>query len=123
MAIIKKEKFLKDIAMRIGRGTMHFEAEDRPEVMMGGRQVFVSAVGYDFLLGEMAYSVSNGRGDILPSAHGVRKLGDLDVKTLSAVQSTVNEYARLRQERTRNLVNIESRVRQAAPRQMKGIGI
>ena len=119
MAIVKKEKFLKDIAMQLGRRTVHFEEEDRPSLMMGGRRVYVAAVGYDFLLGGMAYSVSNARGDILPSSHGVRQLGELDVKSLLAVKMAVDEYSRLRRERTRNLVNIESRMRQTSKKSVK----
>ena len=121
MAIIRKEKYLKDIAMRVGRGTMHFEDEDRPVVQMGGRQVYVAAVGYDFLLGEMAYSVANERGDILSSARGVRRLGELDIKTLASVGAKVGEYAAMRQERMRNLVNIESRMRQVSRKAAKGV--
>lgn len=123
MAIVKKEKFLKDIAMRLGRGSMHFEEEDRPVVMMGGRQVFVAAVGFDNLLGGMAYSVANANGEILPSAHGVRKLSDLDVKTLAAVGSVVVEYARMRQERSRNVTNIQSRLHETSRRSGKGLSL
>ena len=122
MAIIKKDKYLKDIAQRIGRGSMFFEAEDRPSLMMGGRQVFVSSVGFDLLSGEMTYSVSNSKGEVLPSAKGVRRLGELDVKSLSELGRVVGPYAELRKERTRNLVNLESRMYQSSPkRSVKGV--
>lgn len=111
MAIIRKEKYMKDIAIRIGRGSMFFEAEDRPSLMMGGRQVFVSSVGFDLLSGEMTYQVSNSKGEILPSAKGVRPLAELDVKSLSGIDKVVGEYADLRRSRTRNLINVESRLR------------
>ena len=122
MAIIKKDKYLKDIAQRIGRGSVFFEAEDRPSLMMGGRQVFVSSVGFDLLSGEMTYSVSNSTGEILPSARGVRRLGELDIKSLNEVSRVVATYADLRMERTRNLVNLENRVRQVSPKRgLKGV--
>ena len=124
MAIIKKDKFLKDIATRIGRGQMYFEMEDRPSLMMGGRQVYVSSVGYDNLSGEMAFSVSNSKGEILSSARGIRRLADMDAKSLSTVCDVVNEYASLRAERTRNLVNMETRMRQVTGRRpVKGVTI
>lgn len=123
MAIVKKEKYLKDIAQRIGRGSMFFEAEDRPMFMMGGRQVFVSSVGYDNLSGEMAYIVSNQEGRVLPSAKGVRCLAELDITSLVKVQDVVKTYDGLRKERTRNLVNMETRMRlvSVARRPAKGI--
>lgn len=122
MAIIKKDKFLKDIATRVGRGSMFFEMEDRPSLMMGGRQVYVSSVGYDNLSGEMAFSVSNSKGEVLSSAKGIRRLADMDAKSLSAVSAVVSEYADLRAQRTRNLVNLETRMQQVAVRRhAKGI--
>ena len=122
MAIIKKDKYLKDIAQRIGRGSVFFEAEDRPSLMMGGRQVFVSSVGFDLLSGEMTYSVSNSTGEILPSTRGVRRLGELDIKSLNELSRVVAAYADLRMERTRNLVNLENRVRQVSPKRgLKGV--
>lgn len=122
MAIINKNKYLKDIATRIGRGSVFFEVEDRPSLMMGGRQVYVSSVGYDTLLGEMAYTVSNERGDILTSSKGIRPVKELDIKSLVSVSHVVAEYSALRQERTRNLVNMEARMRQVSPkRPVKGV--
>ena len=121
MAIIKKDKYLKDIATRIGRGSVYFEEEDRPMLLMGGRQVYVASVGYDFLLGEMAYTVSNDRGDILPSAHGARRLAELDFKTLSKIGETVNEYSALRRERSRNMANIQARVGRLSENRRKGV--
>lgn len=112
MAIIKKEKYLKDIAMRIGRNSMFFEAEDRPSLMMGGRQVFVSSVGYDLLSGEMTYTVSNKAGSTLLSEKGVRKLAELDIKTLSGLDEVVKRYEELRKSRTRNINNVSSRLLQ-----------
>lgn len=116
MAVIRKDKYLKDIATRIGRGSMFFEMEDRPSVMMGGREVFVGSIGYDNLCGEMTYTVSNSRGDVLPTAHGVRRLVELDVRTLSQLSGLVGEYQRLRQSRTQNLVNLETRMRSLEPK-------
>ena len=112
MAIIRKDKYLKDIANRIGRGSMFFEADDRPALLMGGHQVYVSSVGYDMLSGEMTYAVSNLKGEVLPSARGIRRLGEL-----------VSRYSDLRRERTRNLVNVETRMRQITPlkRPVKGV--
>lgn len=124
MAIINKEKYLKNIAFRLGRGSVFFEAEDRPSLMMGGRQVFVSSVGYDFLSGEMTYSVSNQKGEILPSAKGVRRLVELDVKSLSGIDKVVGYYSELRRNRSRNLVNVETRLRQSArTRSPKGMAL
>ena len=82
--------------------------------MMGGRQVFVSSVGFDLLSGEMTYQVSNSKGEILPSAKGVRPLAELDVKSLSGIDKVVGEYADLRRSRTRNLINVESRLRMSS---------
>ena len=124
MAIIKKDKYLKDIATRSGRSAMYFEAEDRPSLMMGGRQVYVSSVSFDQLSGEMIYTVSNMKGETLPSARGIRRLGELDVKSLSDVGRVVGRYTEMRQARTRNLVNVETRMRQmAGKRPVKGIVI
>ena len=111
MAIINKDKYLKDIASRVKRGAMYFEAEDRPGLDMGGRQVFVSSVAFDLDRGELTYQVSNVRGDVLPSVHGVRNLRELDIKTLSTISGVVRTYQGMQLSRERNLVNIESRVR------------
>lgn len=122
MAFINKDKYLKDIATRVGRGSMFFEAEDRPSLMMGGRQVYVSSVGFDTLSGEMTYTVSNQRGEILPSAKGIRPVRELDIKSLASVDRMVVQYSDLRRERTRNLVNMEARMRQVSPkRPVKGV--
>ena len=111
MAIINKDKYLKDIASRVQRGAMYFEAEDRPVLDMGGRRVYVSSVAFDLERGELTYEVSNAKGDVLPSVHGVRSLRALDIKSLSAVGSVVKAYQQMQIDRERNLVNIESRVR------------
>ena len=123
MAIIRKDKYLKDIANRVGRGSMFFEADDRPALLMGGHQVYVSSVGFDTLSGEMTYAVSNLKGEVLPSARGSRRLGELDIRSLASVSEVVSRYSDLRRERTRNLVNVETRMRQITPskRPVKGV--
>lgn len=110
MAIINKEKHLREIASLVQKGTFEFEPEDRPAIRMGGREVFISSVGYDFDAECLTFNVSNAAGDILPSAYSVRPLAALDVKTLSAVGGKVRQYSSLRVERERNQVNIESRL-------------
>ena len=110
MAIINKDKYLKDIAARIQRGAMYFEAEDRPGLDMGGRKVFVSSVSFDQDRGELAYTVSNSKGEVLPSIHGVRNLRELDIKTLSTVSGVVRRYQDLQLRREQNLTNIESKM-------------
>ena len=114
MAIVKKEKYLKDIAALVHKGVMDFEGDDRPSLEMGGRKVYVSSVGFSYDLGELTYKVSTREGTELASAHGLRPLSGLDQKTLSAVSDAVRRYAVLRRERERNLVNVESRLRAVA---------
>lgn len=116
MAIINKDKYLKDIGALVKKGVMYFEADDRPQLEMGGRKVFVSSVSYDMERGDLTYAVSNQKGDILPSAHGVRPLAGLDARTLSAIGKKVHEYAELRSQRERNLINVESRLQTVARR-------
>lgn len=111
MAIIKKEKYLKDIASRLGNRALYFEKGDRPTVQMGGRQVYVSSVAYDREMGEMTFTVRNDRDELLQSEHGPRPLSQLDINTLSKVGESVRKYAALRLERERNLINVESRLR------------
>lgn len=110
MAIINKDKYLKDIAASVQRGAMYFEQKDRPGIEMGGRQVFVSSVFLSHDRGELAYTVANSQGDVLPSAHGMRPLRELDVRTLSAVGKVVSNYRRLRLERENSMHRITSQV-------------
>lgn len=112
MAIINKDKYLKDIASLVHKGVMDFELNDRPALEMGGRRVYVGGVAFDYDLGELTYTVQGREGALLPTEHGVRRLSQLDVRSLAAVSDTVRRYAGLRRERERNLVNVESRLRQ-----------
>ena len=91
MAIINKDKYLKEIASLVHKGEMVFEAVDRPSLEMGGRQVYVGSVAFDLDLGELTYSVQNRAGDTLASAHGVRRLSGLDGKSLAAVTGIVRK--------------------------------
>ena len=116
MAIVRKEKYLKDIASLVKKGALYFEGDDRPVVSMGGRQVFVSSVAYDMESGEMTYRVSDEAGREYASGHGVRPLSNLDIKTLVNVAESARKYAALHRERERNIVNIEARVRNAGKR-------
>ena len=109
MAIINKDRYLKDIAAAVRRGALYFESQDRPALEMGGRQVFISSVSYDMDSGTLSYAVSNARGDVLPSAHGVRPLSNLDARSLLEVSKTVGRYAALRQRRDENLIQLASR--------------
>lgn len=110
MAIVNKDKYLKDIASCIKRGEMYFEAADRPVVEMGGRKVYVSSVSMDLDLGVLAYQVSNARGEVIPSAHGVRPLSELDGRVLSSVNKVVRQYHGYELQRERNLRQVSSRV-------------
>lgn len=110
MAIINKDKYLREIASLVQKGAYHFEPADRPSLMMAGRKVFISSVEFDLDSQELNYTVSNEKGDVLLSALGERRLAGLDMKTLAAVGGKVREYAELRSQRERNQVNIESRL-------------
>lgn len=114
MAIINKEKYLKDIAASVMRGAMLFEKEDRPALNMNGREVFISGVYYDLDRGELAYSVSDARNRILPSVHGVRMLADLDVFTLADVSDTVSMYHDYSMSRARSLETVRSAMKSPA---------
>ena len=120
MAVINKEKYLREIASFVQKGALEFENGDRPVVEMDGMKVYVSRVGFDFDRGEITYDVSDAAGKILPSVHGERPLAALDVRTLASVSGTVKEYAALRSSRERNLVNVESRLKETARRLSSG---
>lgn len=121
MAIINKDKYLKDIAGRVQRGAMYFEQGDRPAVEMGGRKVYVSSVFLSHDRGELAYTVANAYGDVLPSVHGMRALRDLDVRTISAVDRVVGRYAAMRLERENNVRRIASQVKGVAKKSYLGL--
>lgn len=110
MAIINKDKYLKDIAAKIQRSSMYFEMEDRPSIEMGGRQVFISCVSLDLENEQLTYTVCNSRGVELPSAHGLRPLRELDVRSLSAVTDKVDKYYHMRLDREKNLSRVSSQV-------------
>lgn len=110
MALINKDRYLKDVASRVQRGAMYFEQGDRIAIEMGGRKVFVNSVFMSHDRGELAYTVANAAGEVLPSVHGMRPLRDLDVRTLSAVTKVVNKYAAMRLEREKNISRIASQV-------------
>ena len=120
MAVINKEKYLREIASFVQKGALEFENGDRPVVEMDGMKVYISRVGFDFDRGEITYDVSDAAGKILPAAHGERPLAALDVRTLASVSGTVKEYAALRSSRERNLVNVESRLKETARRLSSG---
>lgn len=120
MAVINKDKYLKDIASHVPKRGLYFEGDDRPAVMMRGRQVYISSVAFDPELEQLTYTVANKRGDVFTSEHGERRLSALDVRTLSSVSDTVRRYALLRGQRERNELNIASRLRMAAPSGAKG---
>lgn len=123
MAIINKDKYLKDIAARVQRGAMDFEEGDRPELDMGGRKVYVKGVHFDLDRGMLAYTVCNSKGDVLPSVHGMRSLSELDIKSLSAVSKEVIKYHDLQLQRERNLNVINNRLRSSAKRPQVGINL
>lgn len=110
MAIIDKEKYLKDIASLVRRDAILFEANDRPAILIGGKQAYVGSVFFDMDHGVMAYTLCDAAGRELTSARGMRPLSQLDIKTLSEVDVTVKEYASMRIMRERNLEMIKARV-------------
>ena len=117
MAVIKKDKYLKDIASHVHKGALYFEAKDRPAVQMGrgadGKPltVYVSSVSFDQESGQLTYKVADSRGEELSSAHGLRPLVGLDINTLSRVSDTARKYAELRSLRERNMVTINARLK------------
>ena len=117
MAIVNKDKYLKDIGALVKKGVMYFEAEDRPQL-----KVFVSSVSFDMDRGDLTYTVTNQKGEILSSAHGVRPLSGLDIQTLASVGKVVRNYAELKSQRERNLVNVESRL-QTVARRRSGVSL
>lgn len=110
MAIIKKDKHLKDIASRVQCGSMYFEAEDRPRFEMGGRSVQLSRVYFDRDNAHLAYELCDANGRLLLSDHGSRPLRELDVKTLSKVADAVRNAHALGLKREKNLVNVRARL-------------
>lgn len=123
MAIINKDRYLKDIAAAVRRGVMDFELQDRPVLEMGGYKVFVSSVSYDMDHGELTFSVSNSKGETLASSHGVRPLSKLDAKSLSEVASVVRRYESLRRKRSENLMQIASRSTFLSRKQNNGLSL
>lgn len=113
---INKHKYLRDIASLVQKGAFHFDSEDRPRLQMGGQTVFIKSVGYDMDGGGVAYTIAGADGKDILSEHGVRQLSNLDGATLKALDATVRRYADLRMQREQNLVNVESRVREAVRR-------
>lgn len=111
MAIINKQKYLRDIYSLVGKGTVHFEESDRPRFEMGGRTVFVTDVSFDYDLCGMAYNICSETGMYLPTSHGVRPISQLDVNVLKDLSEKGVHLTSLKKERTRNLVAVESRVR------------
>ena len=89
MAVIDKNKYLRQIAELVGKGAVCFDLGDRPALEMGGHTVFVRSVSFDTERGEFTYAVSNVNGEILPSAHGVRPLSGLDIGTLNGIADVV----------------------------------
>ena len=114
MAITNREKYLKGIASLVHKGALHIEAEDRPVVMMGGRKVYISSVAFDTERDDLTYTVSNAKGEVIPSAHGERLLSGLDIGTLSGVEGAVRRYAAFLRDREHNLINVESRLKTVA---------
>lgn len=123
MSIVNKDKFVKDIASKVMKGTVHFEMEDRPSLMMGGRKVYVDSVSYDPLIGELTNSVSNENGDILRSRHGVRPLKELEPSVLRDVSEKVSAYVSMRVQRAKNIVNLESRLGRSRKRPVAGVSM
>ena len=111
MAVISKNKYLKDIAAALQRGRMYFEKNDRPSFMMGGFKAFVHDVWFDFDSGEINYNICNSNGEVFASAHGVRCLSELDAPTLAAVSKVVKEYHQMALKRQDSLERISSRVK------------
>ena len=117
MAILQKDRFIRDIAGAVGRGAMHFEKEDSPAVMIGGRQYFISSVFFDSYESKLAYELSDSRGAVIPSAFGLRPLSDLPSNLLKETRDVVQEYAAYRRNRVKNIVNLVNRT---VPEQQKG---
>ena len=117
MAILQKDRFIRDIAGAIGREAMHFEKEDSPAVMIGGRQYFISSVFFDSYESKLAYELSDARGVVIPSAFGLRPLSDLPSNLLKETRDVVQEYAAYRRNRVKNIVNLVNRT---VPEQQKG---
>lgn len=120
MAIINKDMYLRDIALLVGKGGLSFDMGHRPGFEVDGRKVFVGSVSFDAERSALTYTLCNEAGKVYPSARGVRELSRLDVSVLSTVRTEAQEAARLRSRRTRNLVNIESRLREASRRNVPG---
>lgn len=110
MAVINKEKHLREIASLVRKGSFHFEPDDRPAVVMGGREVFVASVAFDPELECLTYTVRDAAGTRLASRLGERRLDALDTGTLAAVCVRAREYAALRSGRENDIVNIRSRL-------------
>lgn len=110
MAIIKKDKHLKDIASRVQCGSMYFEEEDRPRFEMGGRSVQLSRVYFDRDSARLCYELCDAKGQVLLSDHGARALRELDVRTLSKVADAVRSAHALGLKREKNLVNVRARL-------------
>lgn len=110
MAVINKDRYLKDIAAALQRSRMYFDKKDRVSFMMGTTKVYISDLSFDFDNGEINYNVSNERGDIFASAHGVRLLREVDVNTLASLSELVDRYHKLALKRQESLGRISSQL-------------
>ena len=110
MAIINKDRYLRDIARHIGKGEMSFEQESRVGIEVGGTKAFVKGVAFDAERGEITYELCDDAGKVYTSSRGPRPLSGLGVRDLSKVSRVVTEAARIRSQRMANIVNIRSRL-------------
>ena len=110
MAVIRKERYLREIASCVRKGSLRFDEVDRPVLQVGGRDCYLSGLSYDVLSGEIVYTLSDKAGNVLPSAHGVRPVEGLPAGVLSDLAVKAGRYSRLRADKERNIANIRSRV-------------
>lgn len=110
MAIINKDRYLRDIARHIGKGEMSFDLENRVGIEVGATKAFVKGVAFDAERGELTYELCDAEGKVYTSSRGARPLSGLGVKDLSKVSAVVTEAARIRSQRMANIVNIRSRL-------------
>lgn len=123
MPVVNKEKYLREIASLVRKGSLEFAPERRPSLEMGGRTVYVKGVSFDIERGELGYEICSEKGDVLSSVNGFRPLARLDQRSLLSVRDASREAFGARVQRGRNLSNIESRVRAAALRRSGGLNL
>lgn len=114
MAILNKDQNLRAIASSVMHDNICFERDMRPAFLMGGKEVYIANVYFNYDSGDICYGLVDKNDISLTSSRGERRVAELPGKVLSDLADKCDKYIETMLNTLANDYRLSSRVREAA---------